>query len=422
MHNFREDDPARCRADAVGGLDAHDSPDRAFSVFDHHHRAVVEVPNALRRRVAGANDFDFEDVTWNRCNPQSDRERVDIDDADAADRRDLLQVRIGGEDAVAISLREFDEQAVHPAAEDIHVELLDTQIHERVGLESLHDFESSLSPSSLASFATIRESLQFIEDERGNREGSIDDPAEPEFLDSTIDEGAGIEEDGERAASLALELDERNDEAEIVPRGQDGAHRDVGEGNREHCLDHRNPDWWWRVQVLWDEFPRVRQHLKQRAERERADQAETNTKIGPEHCCHALVGRHDVNDQHDDADADRGPCDDREVEIGETLARTGPSRDEQHRSRHQQHEETESHDEQDHSPRLLFAQMPLAGMTRARSGLRRRRAAVWWCIFDRGHGMSLHNEFRRLPLLGRSATIIALGVVEDGQARQSGGP
>jgi hypothetical protein len=79
----------------------------------------------------------------------------------------------------------------------------------------------------------VRRGLEFVEDERGHDEPRLEDSGLGQVGDPAVDDARGVEHVGPEATDIAGELDERDQEAEVVPRLQEQTRADVAEHGAE---------------------------------------------------------------------------------------------------------------------------------------------------------------------------------------------
>ena len=76
-----------------------DQPSRALH---DHHRAVVEIADTLTGFPAGLDQLDDDVLADDHRRPQRQRQRVQVQDADAGERGDLGEVGVEGEQRVVV--------------------------------------------------------------------------------------------------------------------------------------------------------------------------------------------------------------------------------------------------------------------------------------------------------------------------------
>src|SRR5262245_14276788 len=86
--------------------------DRLRTTLDDDHRPVVEVADTLTHVLAGLDDADAEVLAGQKGGLDRVRERVDVEDADALEVGDPVEVEIVRQDGPPVALRERDELRV----------------------------------------------------------------------------------------------------------------------------------------------------------------------------------------------------------------------------------------------------------------------------------------------------------------------
>ena len=223
--------------EGVGDEDFDFLIDFVAGAFDDDHGAILKVADALGGAFAGLDDADFHGFSGEDDGFDGVSDGVDVDDGDAAEAGDFVEVEIVGDDAAVFLLGEGDEFLVDAfgfgdvgegAVPEAEFEL-------GHGLELFEDFEAAASAGSFEAVAGVGDGLQFIEHEPRDDDGAFKDAGDGHFSDAAVDDDGGVEDHGARAFGGAGELDVGDDEAEIVLGLQDEGDGDVSghEGDEE---------------------------------------------------------------------------------------------------------------------------------------------------------------------------------------------
>ncbi|MFN9958156.1 MAG: hypothetical protein ACK55I_34055, partial [bacterium] len=109
------------------------------------------------------------------------------------------------------------------------------------------------------------------------------------------------------------------------------------------------------------ELPRLDDGVEQRADRERADEAEADAEVDAEDRRQPLVRRHRVEDEHDDPDRAGREDEAEDRREPEVAGQAAFARDAQDGHGDQEHHEEQPHDEQQQPLRPLFLLDPDRG-------------------------------------------------------------
>src|SRR5258708_17729153 len=95
-----------------GDQDVHGFVDEAASAVDHDHGAVLEVGDALIDFLAFAKDEDAHAFAGEKCGANGVGEKINVEDADALNAGDFIEIEVVGDDFGAEALGKFDQLAI----------------------------------------------------------------------------------------------------------------------------------------------------------------------------------------------------------------------------------------------------------------------------------------------------------------------
>src|SRR5262249_24421267 len=143
--------------DDVDGL-----ADHAARVVDDHHRAVVEIRNALVVFLPFLQDEHLHDLAGQHDRLERVGELVDVKDVDAAQLRDLVQIEVVGDDLAVQRARQLDQLQVDFAdVREVHVG--DRHLDADHLLDALQDVETAAAAVALQRVRRVGDQLQLLQ-------------------------------------------------------------------------------------------------------------------------------------------------------------------------------------------------------------------------------------------------------------------
>src|SRR6185312_5617476 len=167
--------------------------DLPASVVHYNHGAVVQVSDTLVVFLPFLENENPHGLTRKNNGPQGIRKFVDIQNLDAVDLRDLIEIEIVGYNFAVIHLREFDQlQIDFPDIRHVVVEKL--HIDSRHFLKPLQHIETASAPVPLHGIGRIGDELQLTKDKLRNRQHAIQKSCLRYFSDTSVDNHAGVQQ------------------------------------------------------------------------------------------------------------------------------------------------------------------------------------------------------------------------------------
>jgi hypothetical protein len=211
--------------------------DFVAGAFNDDHGAVLEVTDALGGAFAVFDDADFHGFAGKGDGLERFGDGVDVDDADAAEAGDFVEVVVVGDDATALLLGEEDELLIDAFGfRDVGEGAIpEAEFKFGHGFELFEDIQATAATGAFEAVAGVGDGLKFVEDKTWDDDWAFEDAGDGHLGDAAVDDDGGVEDHGARAFGGAGELDVRDDEAKIVLGLQDEGDADVAghEGEQE---------------------------------------------------------------------------------------------------------------------------------------------------------------------------------------------
>ena len=168
--------------------------DIAPSVLDHDHGAVIEVGDTLILLLPLLDDLHVHLLAGNDDRLERVREVVEVEDADAFELGDAIEVVVVGHDREASLLRQLDQ---------LHVDLVELRnvvvdefdVDEWLFLQGVEDLEAAPSTVAAQSIAGVGDVLKLGEDEMRHQHSLTQEAGLRDVHDAAIDDNAGVEQD-----------------------------------------------------------------------------------------------------------------------------------------------------------------------------------------------------------------------------------
>src|SRR5581483_1658784 len=118
---------------------------------------------------------------------------VDVEDLDAAEVRDLVEVEIVGHDLAVVDVGEFDQLHIDFAnlgkvfEHNLHFDI-------RHLLNALEDIEAAATAVALHGITRVRHHLQLVKNELRDDENAVEKTGFGDIGDAAVDDDAGIED------------------------------------------------------------------------------------------------------------------------------------------------------------------------------------------------------------------------------------
>ena len=166
--------------------------DHLLGVVHHDNGAIVEIGDALIELLAFLDDEDAHGLAGQHDGLERVGQFVDVQDLDAVQLRDFVEVEIVGDDLAIEHLGQFDE---------LHIDFLDVRevlfhnLHgqQRHLLNPLQDVEAAAAAIAFHGIGRVGHQLQFAEHELRNHQHAIEEAGLRNIGDAAIDDDAGIE-------------------------------------------------------------------------------------------------------------------------------------------------------------------------------------------------------------------------------------
>src|SRR5947208_2076233 len=189
----REDHSARRRLQHARHDHVERPADVSPALLDDDHRAVVEVPNALTRLLALAENLDGHRLAgehyWLHCA----RQLVDVQHGHAAGLRQLGEVVVVRDDLALARPCELEELPIHLFdADDLDLRNLDPEPGDP--LEPAEHLEPAAAATALERVRRVGDPLELTQHKAGNDQGTIEEPRPADVGDPPVDDGRGIED------------------------------------------------------------------------------------------------------------------------------------------------------------------------------------------------------------------------------------
>ena len=187
--------------------------DEAASAVDDDHGAVLEITDALTGFFAFAKDEDAHALAGKNGGAESVGEKIDVENADALNAGDFVEIEIVGDDLGLEAESEFDEFAIDFAG--VAGNVVDDADFERLKLlDALQDFEAAASALAAEAVWRIGNGLKFAQDELRDEERAVEEVGFADLGDAAVNEDAGVEElgvggDGGQRMAQAEQVRER---------------------------------------------------------------------------------------------------------------------------------------------------------------------------------------------------------------------
>src|SRR5262249_45863534 len=166
--------------------------DHLAGIVDHDHRAVVEIRDTLVVFLALFEDEDFHDLARQDHWLERVGELVDVEDVDAPQLGNLVEIEIVRDDLALQRARKLDQLEIHFAdVRKIHVR--DADFDTRHLLDALQDVEAAAAAVPLQRVGRIGDELQFLEHELRDDERAVDEAGFTYVGDAAVDDYAGVE-------------------------------------------------------------------------------------------------------------------------------------------------------------------------------------------------------------------------------------
>src|SRR5207342_194677 len=189
-----EDHPARHRLEDAGHRDVEVLVDVTNAALDHDHRAVVEEAHTLARFLALLDHPDPELLARQHRRLHGIGERVDVEDADALELGDPVQVVVVGQDRLRAHPGEGDELGVDLG--DVgHGLVDDLDRGRRVLLHLRQDLEAAPAAVATERVRAVRDVLELVEDELRDNERAVDEARIDDLGDPAVDDRARVDDD-----------------------------------------------------------------------------------------------------------------------------------------------------------------------------------------------------------------------------------
>ena len=210
------------------------------AAFDHDHRAVVEIADALAGVLAGLDHTDPKVLARQQRGLHRVRERVHVQDADALEVGDAVEVQVVRQDRAAVALRERDELRIDLGVPgDVLVDDLDRR---RAGLAHAgEDLEAATAAGPPHRNRSCREALDLVEDEPGHLEDPVEEPGVGDVGDPAVDDRARVDEDPGHVAALPARRDMADDAQRLGGADEVVALRD-GQADHREAEEDRDPE------------------------------------------------------------------------------------------------------------------------------------------------------------------------------------
>ena len=168
--------------------------DVACAALDDDHRAVVEEADALARLLALLDDPDAELLAGQDRRLDRVRQRVDVQDPDALQLGDAVEVEVVGQDRPAARRGERDELGVDLGdVGDVVLDDLDRR--RRFLLHPVEDLETAPAAVAAQRVGAVGDVLELVEDEARDDERAVDEARFDDLGDPAVDDRARVDDD-----------------------------------------------------------------------------------------------------------------------------------------------------------------------------------------------------------------------------------
>jgi len=178
-----------------GDEDVDGAIDEAAGAVDDNHGAIVEVGNSLGGLLAFAEDEHAHGLAREDGGFHGVGQFIDIENSDALDARDLIEIEIIGDDFGVALAGEFDELEID-SGDRRKIVLENAEIEPGHFLHALKNFESATAALALEGVGRVGDELELVEDEARNAEGAVEEMCFANVGDAAVDERAGVEQLG----------------------------------------------------------------------------------------------------------------------------------------------------------------------------------------------------------------------------------
>ena len=173
------------------------------------HRAVIEVADALSLFLAPFEELDRQALAGQDDRLHGVGQVVQVDDLDALQTGDLVEVVVVGDNLAAEMLGQHDQPLVDlaDARELGDIAVMDPDLDTGRLLKPVEDVEPAAPAVATELVGTVRDALQLLEHEPRDHQLLIDDARLGDVGDPPVDHDRGVEQQRARALDLLRELD-----------------------------------------------------------------------------------------------------------------------------------------------------------------------------------------------------------------------
>ena len=220
-----------------GDRDVDGLADHLARIVDHDHGSVIEVGDSLVVLFAFFQDEDPHNFAGEDDGLEGVCEFVDVEDGDALQLGDFVEIEIVGDDFAFVKLGEFDELEVD-FADAGKIVFDDLDLNGGGFLEALEDVETTASAIALEGVGGIGDELEFAKDELRDDDEAVEESGFGDVGDAAVDDNAGIENFKALLARLFASEDaaEGGQVEQIALVGADGQ-SDIGHDHHNHDLE-----------------------------------------------------------------------------------------------------------------------------------------------------------------------------------------
>ena len=224
----------------AGDRDVDGFRDHALGIVDHHHGTVIQVSHALVVLLAFLQNKHAHGLARQHNRLQRVRQLIDIQNLDAMQLCDFIQIEVVGDDLAIVDLGQLDQLHVHLANvgkvifHNLHVEV-------RHFLDTLQDVEASPAAIALHGVRRIGHKLQLAEHKLRYHQHAVEKTGLGDVGNAAIDDDAGVQNlEGFFQTLFAAEHTAQGGQVQHVALV--GPHHQANIGHPEHQEDLQKVD------------------------------------------------------------------------------------------------------------------------------------------------------------------------------------
>ncbi len=216
--NLPEDHATGAVLQHAGDHDVGVRPDQLAGSFADDHRAVIQVSNPLTRRFPFLDDFDLHPFAGQIARFERIRHVVEIHHIHALNTGDFIEIKVIGNDSPAELHGDFNQSLVD--GEVFHAIFIACLVHAHIdvliGLQFGENIQTAASPIAAEFLFAVGDILQLFEHERRHDQFRIEHIGLDHVGDSSVDDGAGIQNVRAAALDFLRKLHVGDDEAKVI--------------------------------------------------------------------------------------------------------------------------------------------------------------------------------------------------------------